>query len=167
VIELNNDGAGTLLPYNAQSHDVTGVSFTLTGSSVPDEIRPTFFNAASATPYCKRICAPGGQSILLTEAYEDCWNENVTATPTGTTLERLEFSIPSRADEDVTFDFCIEDLTARQSTLSTGDPGICPLLTDPDSCAGLCGSLGDNCYCDSFCLEDLTGCCADFEAVCL
>lgn len=167
VIQLNNDGAGTALPYNAVSHGLDGIRFTLTGTDVPDEIRPTFFNSGSASMYCKRVCASGSQSILLSEAHLDCWEGTTGSTPTGTTLERLEFSIPSSSAGDVSFDFCVEDLAVIDDGVTVGSPGVCPETGGPDSCYGLCGYDADNCYCNVGCLDSLVGCCADFEAVCL
>jgi len=167
VVQLNNDGSATALPYDAVSHGLDGLRFTLTGSNIPDELRPTFYNSASATQYCKRVCASGSQSILISEAHVDCWEGTTGSVPTGTTLERLEFSIPSNALADVPFDFCIEGLAVIDDGVTVGSPGTCPETGGPDSCYGLCGGQAANCYCDEFCLDDLTGCCADFEAVCL
>jgi hypothetical protein len=165
VIQLNNSGDSTPLPYDAVAQGVEGFEFTLSGAVIPLEIRPTLFNSGSATQYCKRICASGAQSILLSEATVDCWDGESAVTPAGTSLERLEFSIPSSASTDVTFDFCIEGLAAIVNDTTVGDPGTCAGSTD--TCENACGFATETCACDSFCLEDLTGCCADFEAVCL
>jgi hypothetical protein len=167
VIQLNNDGDATALPYDAVTHGVDGFKFTLSGSAVPEELRPTLFNSASATQYCKRVCATGAQSILLSEAHVDCWEGTTGSTPTGTSLERLEFTIPSNELADIPFDFCIEALTAITNGTTVGDPGTCPETTPSGSCEGLCGSTAATCYCDALCLDDLTGCCPDFEAACL
>jgi hypothetical protein len=165
VIQLNNDGAATALPYDAIAQGVEGFKFTLSGAVMPAEIRPTLFNTASDTQYCKRICASGAQSILITEATVDCWDGESAVTPAGTSLERLEFSVPSSASADVPFDFCIEGFTAILDDTTVGDPGSC--VGNTDTCENACGFETETCLCDSSCLEDLTGCCPDFEAVCL
>jgi hypothetical protein len=165
VIQLNNDGAATALPYDAIAQGVEGFKFTLSGAVMPAEIRPTLFNTASDTQYCKRICASGAQSILITEATVDCWDGESAVTPAGTSLERLEFSVPSSASADVPFDFCIEGFTAILDDTTVGDPGSC--VGNTDTCENACGFATETCLCDSSCLQDLTGCCPDFEAVCL
>ena len=110
--------------------------------------------------------ATGAQSILLSEAHLACWEGTTGATPTGTSLERLEFLIPSNELADIPFDFCIEALTAITNDTTVGDPGTCP-ETSSDSCYDLCGLSAATCDCSADCLDDLTGCCPDFEAMCL
>ena len=166
VVQLNNDGTGAVGSYDAVAHGVNGFEFTLSGGTIPEELRPVLFNFGSATQYCKRVCASGPQSILLDEAIANCWEGVSTATPTGSSLERIEFLIPSNETANVPFNFCISGLTAITDNVTVGDPGTCSEPEPAGSCEGQCG-LNPSCFCDVYCIDDLTGCCADFEAQCL
>ncbi|HEV8550640.1 MAG TPA: hypothetical protein VGQ57_16455, partial [Polyangiaceae bacterium] len=165
IIQLANSGTGTAGPYNASTHGVDGFKFSISGSTVPVEIRPTFFNTSSTTQYCERLCATGAQSLLLSHAHASCWSGDTGATPTGTSLQYLEFSIPSIATADVPFNFCVNSLTAIIDNVNVGNPGICP--GGPDSCYGNCGThASGGCWCDSLCTGN-GDCCTDYSSECI
>ncbi len=170
-IQLNNPGTGVANPYDSTTYGVDGFSFTLSGEDVPVEIRPTLIVNGSTAQYCKRICAEGDQSMLLSEANLDCWDGTAGATPSATALTILRFAIPSIETADVTFDFCIDELAAITDNVSIGNPGECPVTPpDPiDSCEGRCGdepSTEFACQCDGYCL-DYDDCCSDFLTLCM
>jgi hypothetical protein len=169
TVQLNNPGTGAALPYDATTYGVDGFSFSIVGEAVPPEIRPTLIVSTSTIDqYCKRICAAGDQSMLLSQAHLDCWEGSAGATPSPTTLTTLRFSIPSVATGDTLFDFCIEDLAAITDNVSIGDPGVCPEPPDPlTSCVGRCGmySMEAACQCDSNCISN-DDCCEDFVDEC-
>jgi hypothetical protein len=122
---------------------------------------------SNATEYCKQVCASGEQSILFSEAHPECWSGELTSTPSLTSLTFLEFHVPSVREGDVTFDFCIEDLTAIVNNQSVGDPGECDTGSGGGSCEGNCGDTSpvDGCFCDYAC-SYIGDCCADYEDEC-
>jgi hypothetical protein len=171
TVQLNNPGTGAALPYNATTYGVDGFSFSIVGEAVPPEIRPTLIVSTSTIDqYCKRICAAGDQSMLLSQAHLDCWEGSAGATPSPTTLTTLRFSIPSVTTDDTLFDFCIEDLAAVTDNVSIGDPGECPEApVDPlTSCVDRCTEYtpGAPCQCDSTCVSN-DDCCEDFVDECV
>jgi len=124
VFQLNNVG-GNALPYDATPNGIDGFKFTLSGANIPSEIRPRYRVDGSAAEYCRQICATGTQSILFSDAHPSCWTGGNSATPNTTQLTLIEFHIPSRTSGDVTFDFCIDDVTAITDSVSVGNPGTC------------------------------------------
>jgi hypothetical protein len=168
-VQLNNPGTGYAYPYDASTYGVDGFAFTLSGTDVPAEVRSELIVDSAQTQYCKRICASGSQSILVTQAHEECWTGDTGLTPSATSLYYLRFLLPASADGDVTFDFCIDSLAAITNGSSVGNPGTCPEPEPPDpySCVGYCGTSSPDCYCDSLCVDYPVGCCSDYASVCL
>lgn len=124
-IQLNNpDNAAMPSMYNALDEGVGGYRFTLTGASVPPEIRPTFHILGTETDYCRRICAAGLQSALFNVSDAYCW-DGTGALQSGVGILALEFAIPANEAADVDFDFCIEGIFGITDNTSVGDPGSC------------------------------------------
>jgi hypothetical protein len=166
-IHLNHPGGGgSPAAYNASTYGIDGFEFTLTGSDIPAELRPRV-TVANSTEYCKQVCASGDQSLLFSEAHPECWSDEFSSTPGLTQLMTLEFHVPSVRGDDVTFDFCIEDITAILDDTPVGDPGECSSGgSGSDSCAGYCDDMAPSgCFCDSDC-SYIGDCCSDYVDEC-
>lgn len=154
-IELNDS-----LSYDALSYGLRGFSFELTGSSIPPEVRPTFFvSYGSNEGYCNLLCASGAQSVILDETSPSCWTGPGSGElGFGSQLMMLGFGIGGLPVE-VPFDFCIEKLSALTS-LGPSNPGTCTT-----TCTGRCGQRGSWCGCDSDC-EARGDCCINYADQC-
>ena len=120
ALELNNDGVGNLLPYNATSNGVGGFVLSLTGAGIPSDLRFRVAVSGQSTAYCAPLASNTlPQFVNLVDTHPQCWLGGDVTTPDRTRLERIELQIPSQAVADVPFNFCIKDLMAK---LSTRDP---------------------------------------------
>jgi hypothetical protein len=93
---------------------VTGFSFTVTGPTIPPNLR---FNASTgpgaAPSYCADdITTTGAVSISLAALVTNCWEAGGTLLPATQTLEAIQWQVVTVTDASTPFDFCIENLTA-------------------------------------------------------
>jgi hypothetical protein len=91
---------------------VTGFSFTVTGPTIPPNIR---FNvvASTGTTYCMNdIPTAGTTQIQFGTLIADCYEAGGAPLPQATTLEAIQWQIVTVVDTPTPFDFCIENLTA-------------------------------------------------------
>ena len=124
VVQLNNT-TGSAAPYDSATPGVDGFSFNLTGLEIPPEVRARFKIEGQAAEYCKQICATGEQSVSFDDTHLECWADAPGAGPDPSEVTLLEFYIPPNEAGDVSFDFCIEDITAILDSSNPGDPGNC------------------------------------------
>jgi len=115
ALQLNNVSSAEL-PYDATAQGVTGFDFTLSGADIPAGLRAVYRVDGEATEYCKVITGgAGAKTILMSEAHPQCYLADAgSAVPTATQLRRLEFEVPANTTTDVTFDFCVDSLTAKK-----------------------------------------------------
>jgi len=166
IIDLHTSSTETAGPYDASAYGVKGFAFTISGSSVPGELRPTLTNYGFGTQFCERLCAAGAQELLYGQAHASCWTGTTGTTPAGTNLQYLEFSVPSNSSSDVPFNFCVSGLSAMLDAVPIGDLGTCPLTYGPQSCVTGCSGGDSVCHCDSQC-ESFGDCCPDYATECL
>ena len=112
VIELANTGTSAGI-YNASTHSVTGFSFTLNGT-LPSTTLAQYRVDGSATEYCEVLNSGAAHyDMPISAGHPNCWSGTPgTATPDPSKLTRFEFVVPANTASDVTFDFCVEGLTA-------------------------------------------------------
>jgi hypothetical protein len=91
---------------------LTGFTFTLTGTQIPEAALRFAVEDASGTSYCAALIGSTGTfSIPVAELAEECWTTGgATVTPT-LPLSTLTWTINSAASGPVPFDFCVENLT--------------------------------------------------------
>jgi hypothetical protein len=100
-------------PYDTTAHGVKGFCFVVSGTKIPSTtIRvafPTKDNPDNA--YFAPVSTPGTHTVLFADTMQGPWVANKTAfEPTKVML--LQFQIPSSTTAPVSWDFCIEGLTA-------------------------------------------------------
>jgi hypothetical protein len=110
-LELN-DGPPQM-PYDTTAHGIKGFCFVLSGAAIPvSTIRvafPTKTNPDNA--YFKAVSTPGQQTVLFSETAQGSWVTAKSAfDPKQVML--LQFQIPAQTTAPVSWDFCIEGLTA-------------------------------------------------------
>lgn len=106
---------GPSVPYNATTNGLAGISATISGATIPMEMRFKFKMFGSNENYCKEVMgATSGQSIVLHtgDAVHNCWSPDSTSTLDVTNIENYEVQVVSQTSGDISFDFCLTNITA-------------------------------------------------------
>jgi hypothetical protein len=91
---------------------VTGFSFTVTGPTIPPNIRFNVVDSAGTT-YCMDDIPTGAATqIQFGTLIADCYQAGGAPLPQAATLESIQWQIVTVVDTPTQFDFCIENLTA-------------------------------------------------------
>lgn len=103
-------------PISQLLHPLKGFSFRLSGDGIPNPIRVNFPTAATAdTAHFKPIVdgIAGTYQVLFSEAVQGSWVEASDRIELvhGDILE-VQFQVPGEKSTNVSFNFCIEELTA-------------------------------------------------------
>lgn len=102
-------------PYDATAYGVAGIQFTVSGS-LPPRLQINTTSPADGT-YCRRYESIASSqetlSVYFSSLEEDCWDASAAGLPPDTTqLEGFHIQVISSANESVSFDFCVEDVSA-------------------------------------------------------
>lgn len=96
---------------------ITGFSYTLSGADIPTGMRFTVKydgEPENADQYCSGVVGGAGpQTNLFANVSQACWEAGGVALP-ASDLVALQWGIVAETAGPVTFDFCIDDLTAIQ-----------------------------------------------------
>ncbi len=113
---LHTESAGgTSEPYDATTNGLGGISATISGATIPAEMRFKFKMFGSTENYCKEVMgATSGQTITLMtgDAVHNCWAPDNTMTLDATSLENYEVQVVSQTTANVPFDFCLTNISA-------------------------------------------------------
>jgi len=114
AMDLNNADAVSSA-YNAPAYGVVGMQFTVAGA-LPPRLQITFPTTDGGT-YCKRYESIAGTRTTLgtyfAETELDCWEIDVSnPAPDPTLLRSFQIGVISSANDTVTFDFCVESVSA-------------------------------------------------------
>jgi len=113
---LHTESAGAISEvYNASTNGFGGISLTISGATIPAEMRFKFKMFGSNENYCKEVKgATSGQIITLNtgDAVHNCWAPDSTSTLDVTSLENYEVQVVSQTTGNVPFDFCLTNITA-------------------------------------------------------
>jgi len=114
AMDLNN-AAAVSSAYDAPAHGVVGMQFTVAGT-LPPRLQITVPTVDDAT-YCKRYESIAGTRTTLgtyfAELEQDCWEIDVSnPAPDPTQLRSFQIGVISSANDTVTFDFCVESVSA-------------------------------------------------------
>jgi hypothetical protein len=113
ALNLADPGGGTGAGPWARG-TVTGFTFTVTGPTIPTNIRFNATTGPGAAPsYCDdAITTTGAVTINLGALVTNCWEAGGTLLPATQTLEAIQWQVVTVTDESTPFDFCIENLAA-------------------------------------------------------
>lgn len=114
AMDLNNADAVSSA-YDAPAHGVVGMQFTVAGT-LPPRLQITVPTIDDST-YCKRYESIAGSRTTLgtyfAELEQDCWEIDVSnPAPNPTQLRSFQIGVISSANDTVTFDFCVESVSA-------------------------------------------------------
>lgn len=102
-------------PYDAAANGVAGFQFTVSGT-LPPRLQVNVTSPADGT-YCRRYESIASSqetlSVYFSSMEENCWEVGAeNAAPDPTQLEGFHIQVISSATESVSFDFCVEDISA-------------------------------------------------------
>ncbi|HEY6728550.1 MAG TPA: hypothetical protein VI197_31280 [Polyangiaceae bacterium] len=102
-------------PYDASAYGVLGLQFTVSGS-LPSRLQINTTSPEGGT-YCRRYESIAGSretlSVYFSSMEEDCWDTGAAGLPPDPTqLQGFHIQVISSASETVSFDFCVEDVSA-------------------------------------------------------
>ena len=107
------DPGGMVGPQPWSPGTVTGFSFTVTGPTIPPNVRVNFTTPTDTTYCIDDIPTAGATQVQLTAAVTDCFAPGTgTPYPSGTALEAIQWQVVTDVAASTPFDFCIENLTA-------------------------------------------------------
>jgi hypothetical protein len=119
---LSSPSAGGLaVPYDAPAHQFAGVAVTITGPTIPHEIRLKYKQFGSNDSYCKtffNVKSGDRLRVLVSEVKKECWNPG-GAHVVATNLEHFELHVWPELAGDVPMDLCLSNL----SVIAVGDEG--------------------------------------------
>ncbi len=114
ALDLNGVGGGsTKMPYDAAANGVSGFGFTIEFNT-PGAVRvnlPT--PATEVASHFTEISAAGEHKIMWADVAQGSWikpPDRVDLDPSS--ILSIQFQVPSKMGEAVSFDFCISNLTA-------------------------------------------------------
>lgn len=101
-------------PISELPHALKGFSFTISGDTVPPEIRVTYPTAQTEkTAHFKKITEAGDYTVLFTDAAQGTWvkeDQQVELVPGEVTA--IQFQVVGADTKTISFDFCVENLKA-------------------------------------------------------
>lgn len=151
-----NQGPG-LAPedgYPASSHGVVGFRFTLT-NHLSSIVRLVYAIVGEDTPYCFDHLPGGEQTVLFSQARQNCWEATSTVTPTAlqkNNLRAIQWQIPTQYAYATPFDFCVYDLTPITAQMCTPNALFCDAgAVRHCSSDGLTSTLYQSCLSGQYC----------------
>lgn len=126
LILSSDSPGGVAVPYDAATHDFAGVDVTVTGTSIPHEIRLKYKQIGTNDSYCKaflNVKSGDRLRLLVSEATRDCWNPG-GAKVDPKNLEHFELHVWPELAGDVQMNLCLENLSVvAASDLGAGGAG--------------------------------------------
>ncbi len=115
-MNLNEPPGGVPGPYNATAAGVTGISFDITGATVPLSMRFKAVVAGDSTDYCTGPTLEpraGTNFVLLSDLSANCYEVPAGGPPNASQLEAIQWQVFTNSQSAVPFDFCISNIRAQ------------------------------------------------------
>ena len=110
-----NEVGGIVSGYDAPLNGLAGISATISGSTIPAQMRFKFKMIGINDSFCIEVDgATSGQNVVLhtADAKHNCWAPDTTLTLDATMIENYEVQVVSQTSEAVPFNFCLTNITA-------------------------------------------------------
>jgi hypothetical protein len=110
-----NEVGGNVAPYDATLNGLSGISATISGATIPAQMRFKFKMIGVNDSFCVEVDgATSGQNVVLhtADAKHNCWSPDTALTLDPTMIENYEVQVVSQSSKAVPFDFCLTNITA-------------------------------------------------------